>query len=181
MFLNKTPPAWAKGLFITIKDFRTVTRPGFLTADKFIKSHIPLKHIHNPGYLDYLEILKLIPKDWQNKVKQNITLPEQDAIKVIVFSSKRKWQKINIAKTKCKDLYRTLHQRKIILIVLCLLCFEPLRIIFPSLIVSRFQVKMWPWSLSTIGDLSQFLGKTSSDTKLLLQKKVEWFKTNGSS
>ena len=29
MFLNKTPPAWAKGLFITIKDFCTVTRPGF--------------------------------------------------------------------------------------------------------------------------------------------------------
>ena len=90
MFLNKTPPAWAKDLFFTIKDFCTVTRPGFINADEFIKSHTPREHIHNPGYLDYLEILKIIPKDWQNKIKQNTTLPEQDTIKVMVFSSKRK-------------------------------------------------------------------------------------------
>ena len=69
MFLNKTPPAWAKGLFITIKDLCTVTRLGFITADEFTKSHTPRKHIHNPGNLDYLQILKLIPKDWQNKIK----------------------------------------------------------------------------------------------------------------
>ena len=36
MFLNKISPAWAKGLFITIKDFCTVARPGFITADEFI-------------------------------------------------------------------------------------------------------------------------------------------------
>ena len=63
MFLNKTPPAWAKGWFITIKDLCTVTSPAFITADEYIKSHTPRKHIHNPGYLDNLEILKLIPKD----------------------------------------------------------------------------------------------------------------------
>ena len=62
MILNKTPPAWAKGLFITIKDLCTVTRSGFI-GDKFMKSHSLRKHIHNPGYLDYLEILKLIPKN----------------------------------------------------------------------------------------------------------------------
>ena len=114
MFLNKTPPACAKGLFITIKDLCTVTRPVFITADEFIKSHAPRKHIHKPGYLDYLEILKLIPKDWQNKVKQNNALHEQDTIKVMVFSSKRKWQEKNIAETQCIDLHHTLHQRKII-------------------------------------------------------------------
>ena len=64
MFLNKTPPAWAKDLFIKIKHLCNVTRPGFITADKFIQSHIPCKYIHEPGYLDFLEILKLIPKDW---------------------------------------------------------------------------------------------------------------------
>ena len=32
----------------------------------------------------------------------------------MVFSSKRKWLEKNIAHTQCKDLYRTLHQRKII-------------------------------------------------------------------
>ena len=32
----------------------------------------------------------------------------------MVFSSRRKWQEKNIAYTQCKDLYRTLHQRKII-------------------------------------------------------------------
>ena len=31
MFLNKTRPAWAKGLFITIKNICTVTRPVFIT------------------------------------------------------------------------------------------------------------------------------------------------------
>ena len=114
MFLNKTPPAWAKGLFITIKDLCTVTGPAFITADEFIKSHTPRKHIHNPGYLDYLEILKLIPKDQQSRVKQNNALPEQDTVKAIIFSSLRKWQEKNIAKTQYKDLYRALHQRKII-------------------------------------------------------------------
>ena len=79
-----------------------------------MKSHTPRKHINNPGYLDHVKILKLIPKDWQNKVKQNTVLPEQDTIKVMVFSSKRKWQEKNITETQCKDLYRTLQQRKII-------------------------------------------------------------------
>ena len=60
MFLNKTPPASAKGLFIAIKDLCTVTRSVFITAVEFIKSHTPRKHIHNPGYLDYLEI-KIMP------------------------------------------------------------------------------------------------------------------------
>ena len=78
-------PAWGKGLFVTIKDLCTVTRPGFITADEFIESHTRRKHIHNPGYLDYLEILKLVPKDWQNKIKQNTALPEQDTVKVMVF------------------------------------------------------------------------------------------------
>ena len=96
MFLNKTPPAWAKGLFITIKDLCTVTRLGFITADEFVKSHTPRKHIHNTGNLDYLEILKLIPKDWQNKIKQNTALSEQDTVKVMIFSSKRKWQEKNM-------------------------------------------------------------------------------------
>ena len=78
-------PAWGKGLFITIKDLSTVTRPGFIATDEFIESHTRRKHIHNPGYLDYLEILKLVPKDWQNKIKQNTALPEQDTVKVMVF------------------------------------------------------------------------------------------------
>ena len=90
MFLNKTTPTWAKCLFITAKDLCTVIRPGFTPADEFIKSHTPRKHIRYPGYLDYLEILKLIPKDWQNKIKQNTALPEQDTAKVMFFSSKRK-------------------------------------------------------------------------------------------
>ena len=103
MFLNKTSPAWAKGLLITIKDLCTV----------FIKSDNLRKHIRNLGYLDYLEILKLIPQDWQKKIKENTALPEQDTtIKVMAFSSKRKWQEKNIAERQCKDLYRTLHQRK---------------------------------------------------------------------
>ena len=106
-------PAWGKGLFVTIKDLCTVTRPGFITADEFIESHTRRKHIHNPGYLDYLEILKLVPKDWQNKIKQNTALPEKDTVKVMVFSSKRKWQEKNIAETQCKHLYFTLHQKKI--------------------------------------------------------------------
>ena len=32
----------------------------------------------------------------------------------MVFLSKRKWKEKNIAEKKCKDPYRTLHQRKII-------------------------------------------------------------------
>ena len=103
MFSNKAPPAWAKGLFITLKDLCTVTRPGFITADEFIKFHNRRKYIHNPGYPDYLEILKLIPKDWQNKIKQNTALPEQDIFKVMFFSPKRKGQEKNIAETQCKD------------------------------------------------------------------------------
>ena len=47
-----------------------------------LNSTPPGKHIHNLGYLDYQEILKLIPKDWQNEIKQNTALPEQNTIKV---------------------------------------------------------------------------------------------------
>ena len=61
ILLKKTRPAWSKGLFNTLKDLCTVTRPGFITADEFIKSHNLRKHIHNSGYLDYLEILKTYP------------------------------------------------------------------------------------------------------------------------
>ena len=93
MFLNETPPARAKGLFITIKDLCTITRSVFITADELIKSHILGKHIYNLGYLDYLEILKLIPKDWQNRIKQNTVPPEQDTINVVNFLSKKKKKK----------------------------------------------------------------------------------------
>ena len=95
MFLNKTRPAWSKGLFITKKDLCTVTYPGFITADEFIKSHTPRKHIHIHIHI------KTYPEDWQNKIKQNTALPEQGTIKVMVFSSKRKLQENNIVETQC--------------------------------------------------------------------------------
>ena len=91
MFLYKTPTAWAKSLFITMEDLCTVTRTGLITADQFIKSHTPRKHIHNLGNLGCLKILKVIPKDLQNKKKQNTAIPEQIMIKVMVHSSKTKW------------------------------------------------------------------------------------------
>ena len=69
LLLNKAPPALAECLFIIIKDLCTVTRPGLITTDEFFKSNTSRKHTHNFGYLDHLEILKLIPKDWQNKIK----------------------------------------------------------------------------------------------------------------
>ena len=53
----------------------------------------PRANIFITGYLDYLEILKLISKDWQNKIKQNTALLEQHTVKVMVFSPKRKWKK----------------------------------------------------------------------------------------
>ena len=72
-------------LFITKKDLFSVIPPGFITADEFIKSQTQRKHIYNPGYLDYLEILKPIPKDWKTKKKQNNAFDEQDALKVMAF------------------------------------------------------------------------------------------------
>ena len=112
MFLNKTPPAWEKVLFITIKDRCTVTRPGFITANEFIKSHIPRKHIHKPEYLDYPDILKLIPKDLENKIKQNTTLPEQDTIKIMVFSSKRNGKKRTLSRHNAK-IFTVFYTKKI--------------------------------------------------------------------
>ena len=102
MFLNKTTPTWAKCLFITAKDLCTVIRPGFTPADEFIKSHTPRKHIRYPGYLDYLEILKLIPKDWQNKIKQNTALPEQDTAKVMFFHPKENDNKRTLLRHNAK-------------------------------------------------------------------------------
>ena len=58
---------------------------GFIIADEFIKSHNTLKHIYNNIYLDYLEILNLIPKDWQNKI--NTTLTNQGTIKEVMVTS----------------------------------------------------------------------------------------------
>ena len=46
-------------------------------------SFTPRKHIHNSAYIDYKEVLKLIPKDWQKKIKQNTGLPLPDEVMVI--------------------------------------------------------------------------------------------------
>ena len=89
-----------------MKNLCTVTRTRFITSDQFIII------IHNPRYRDYLEILKPIPKNLQNKKKQNTALPEQIIIKIMVPSSKRKWQEKYIVETQCKDFYSTLHQRR---------------------------------------------------------------------
>ena len=48
-----------------------------------LNSKPPGKHIHNPEYLDYQEILKFIPKDWQNEIEQNTALPQKDTIKYL--------------------------------------------------------------------------------------------------
>ena len=50
--------------------------------NEFIKFHALHKNIHDPGYVDYVEILKRIPTDCRNKIKQNTALPEQDTIQV---------------------------------------------------------------------------------------------------
>ena len=67
LLLNKAPPALAKCLFIIIKDLCTVTRPGLITTDQFLKSYTSRKHTHNFGYLDHLEILKLSLKIGKTK------------------------------------------------------------------------------------------------------------------
>ena len=69
----------------TYSEKKNPTLPGFIIADEFIKLHNTRKHIHNNIYLDYLEILKLIPKDWQNKI--NTTLTDQDTIKEVMVTS----------------------------------------------------------------------------------------------
>ena len=68
------------------------------------------KHIHNLGYLFYQEILKLIPKDWQNEIEQNTALPEKDTIKAMFFfHPEENSKKRTLPRKKCKELYRTLH------------------------------------------------------------------------
>ena len=62
--------------------------------DEFIKSHTPRKHIHKPGYLDYLQILKRIPKDWQNKIKQNTALPKKNTIEIYFFFIQKKMARL---------------------------------------------------------------------------------------
>ena len=113
-FLNKPPPVWAKDKFKIVKDLCNATHKGFITANELINSHTPRKHIHNPKQQDYIEILRLIPQDWQNKIKNQISTLQPSITKINIISRKGKWQEKNIAVMQCKDLYRTLHNRKII-------------------------------------------------------------------
>ena len=61
MFLNKTPPAWAKGLFIMVKDLWTVTHPDFISLNEFIKSQN--FHPKENGKKKLLDTSLLLKKD----------------------------------------------------------------------------------------------------------------------
>ena len=61
MFLNKTPPAWAKGLFVMVKGLWTVTNPGFISLNEFIKSQN--FHPKENGKKKLLDTSLLLKKD----------------------------------------------------------------------------------------------------------------------
>ena len=70
MILNKSRSAWA--IFYCDKRYLHCNTTRFY--NRFIKSRTAWKHIHNPGYQDYLEILKFILKDI-GKTRLNKILP----------------------------------------------------------------------------------------------------------
>lgn len=111
-YLNKTPPAWARHTFLTVSDI-CAEEPGFISIEEFQDAHIPRKHIPNPKPADLLEIKKLVPREWKEKIMIGTANFEENQIKVKFFSETEKW-KIDKAETlTCKTFYKTIFKRKI--------------------------------------------------------------------
>ena len=112
-YLLKHPPPWAREFFRTVGDICKKTQPGFISTEELLSANANRIVRYSPQSGDLIELIKLIPPHWKEKIENSCAQMEESKIKVKHRSLKGKWVIVEANTLTCKDFYNTIHYRKI--------------------------------------------------------------------
>ena len=112
-YLMKKPPPWAREFFQVVGDICKKTAPGFISLEELLRSNANRVVRYSPQRNDLIELIRLIPQEWKQKIEAAYAITENPKIKIKHRTLGRKWIVVEVTTLRCKDFYNTIHFRKI--------------------------------------------------------------------
>ena len=112
-YLMKKPPPWARENFRTVGDICKKTSPGFISTEELLHTGVNKVVRYSPQPNDLIELIKLIPNGWKQKIESTCDRTEESKGKVKHRMLKEKWVAVEVSILKCKNFYNTIHFCKI--------------------------------------------------------------------
>ena len=106
IYFNKSPPEWAKIRYKTVGDICYKLAPGFLFPNAIVST----ENNTGPKPADLIEMKKLIPKEWREKIVLGTARNEQQNFRIKTY--KNKWIECDVETLTCKEFYLTIYQRE---------------------------------------------------------------------
>lgn len=76
----KKPPPWAREFFQTVGDICKKTMPGFISMEELLRANENKVVRYSPQPNDLIELIKLIPSDWKQKIENKVTTIEESKV-----------------------------------------------------------------------------------------------------
>ena len=113
-YLMKIPPPWAREHFQTMEDICKKNAPGFISTGELLRINAKKIFRYEPKPKDLIELIKLIPETWKQKIQIEYSRAEEPKTKVEHITLNEKWRIAEVNTLKCKDFYSTIHFQKIV-------------------------------------------------------------------
>ena len=111
-YLMKKAPPWARELFRVVGDICKKTAPGFISLEELLRSNANKVVRYSPQRNDLIELIRLIPQKWKQKIETGCATTENSKVKIKHRTPGEKWIVAEVIALKCKDFYNTIHFRK---------------------------------------------------------------------
>ena len=112
-YILKLPPPWARERFRTVGDICKKMAPGFISTEELLSVNTHKVFRYGPKPKDLIELIKLIPDSWKQKIQNAFSETEEPKVKVKHRTQNGKWRIAEVNILRCKDFYNTIHFRKI--------------------------------------------------------------------
>ena len=112
-YLLKKPPPWAREFFQVVGDICKKPAPGFISLEELLSSNANKVVRYSPRRNDLIELIRLIPEEWKQKIETACAITENSKVKIKHRTLGEKWVVAEVITLRCKDFYNTIHFRKI--------------------------------------------------------------------
>ena len=112
-YLLKKPPPWAREFFQVVGDICKKPAPGFISLEELLSSNANKVVRYSPRRNDLIELIRLIPEEWKQKIETACAITENAKVKIKHRTLGEKWVVAEVITLRCKDFYNTIHFRKI--------------------------------------------------------------------
>ena len=95
-YLLKKPPPWAREFFRTVGDICKKNQPGFISTEELLNANANRLVRYSPKSKDLIELIKLIPSEWKEKIENSCTPTESSIVKVKHRTLRGKWATVEV-------------------------------------------------------------------------------------